>query len=253
MKYWLNLPKSWSNPVLRSLFISDLHLTPGRPDITRAFLRFLEQDAPSAQSLYILGDFFEYWIGDDVMDEFHHQIATALKALTEKGVSIFVMHGNRDFLIGKSFCRIAGCTWLKDPTVITLGDKPVLLMHGDSLCTSDAGYIRFRKIIQNPITKFILLALPSSYRRNIARKLRENSMANAGKKPPAILDVTKGAVISEMAKHKVKTLIHGHTHRAAVHPLDNNAQRIVLGDWDRLGWSLCHDENGFDLSSFPIS
>lgn len=243
---------------MRSLFISDLHLTPGRPDITRAFLRFLEQDAPNAQHLYILGDFFEYWTGDDMMDEFHHQIASALKALSDKGVPISFMHGNRDFLVGKRFCQLAGCTLQKDPSVIQLGDKPVLLMHGDSLCTRDIGYMRYRRIIQNPLVKCLLVRLPKSYRRNMAEKLRENSKANNGKKPLTIMDVTPEAVVSEMARHQVPTLIHGHTHRAAIHDLSDkalpeNAQRIVLGDWDTFGWMLIHDESGFDLQSFPIT
>ena len=242
---------------MRSLFISDLHLTPGRPDITRAFLCFLEQDAPKAQHLYILGDFFEYWTGDDMMDEFHHQIAAALKALSDKGVPVSFMHGNRDFLVGKQFCHLAGCTLLKDPSVISLGGQPVLLMHGDSLCTSDIGYMRYRRIIQNPLVKFLLARLPRNYRRNMARKLRENSMASNGKKPLSIMDVTPDAVVNEMARHKVPTLIHGHTHRAAIHQLSDpslpeSAQRIVLGDWDKLGWVLTHDESGFDLRSFPV-
>ncbi|WP_230460161.1 UDP-2,3-diacylglucosamine diphosphatase [Sansalvadorimonas verongulae] len=253
----MNPPKSWSKPVLRSLFISDLHLTPGRPDITRAFLRFLEQDAPQAQQLFILGDFFEYWVGDDLMDDFHHQIASALKALSEKGVHLFFMHGNRDFLVGKRFCQLAGCTLLTDPTVIQLADKPVLLMHGDSLCTSDTSYMRYRRIIQNPLIKRLLIHLPSQFRINTAKRLRENSKANSGRKPLAIMDVTQKAVISEMARHHVDTLIHGHTHRAAIHDLDNNKQRIVLGDWDILGWVLSHDDeqsknNGFQLTSFTI-
>ena len=237
---------------MRSLFISDLHLTPGRPDITRAFLRFLEQDAPYCQALYILGDFFEYWIGDDVMDDFHREIATALKALSAKGIKIFLMHGNRDFMIGQSFCQQAGCTLLPDPSLITLGDEQVLLMHGDSLCTSDTGYIRYRKIIRNPVVQCLLRKLPARFRRNIARKLRMNSMTNTGQKPRSVLDVTPEAVTEIMAASQVKTMVHGHTHRAAIHKLPHESQRIVLGDWDKLGWSLVHDGENFDLSSFPI-
>ncbi|CAM3521908.1 UDP-2,3-diacylglucosamine diphosphatase [Parendozoicomonas haliclonae] len=243
---------------MRSLFISDLHLTPGRPDITRAFLRFMEQEAPTAQSLYILGDFFEYWIGDDVMDEFHHQIAAALRKLSDSGTSVYFMHGNRDFLIGKAFCREAGCTLLPDPSVITLGNDDLLLMHGDSLCTSDKGYMRFRKVLRNALVQKLFLSLPASRRRNTARKLRDNSMAAMQDKPMSLMDVTPEAVEQALDQARVSTLIHGHTHRAHIHALENQRQRIVLGDWDKLGWYLIHDDQKpaherFEMINFPIA
>ncbi len=237
----------------RSLFISDLHLTPERPAITRAFQRFLEQDAPTATTLYILGDFFEYWIGDDVMDDFHRQIAHSLQQLSGKGVDIYLMPGNRDFLIGNSFCQQADCTLLADPTLIQLDNKPVLLMHGDSLCTSDVSYMRFRKVVRNPIIQKLALSLPSCWRRNLAENLREKSRNAGSSKPMSIMDVTPSAVDQIMAKFGVKTLIHGHTHKANTHPLPDSRQRIVLGDWDAKGWQLRHDESGFQLQSFPIT
>ena len=138
------------------LFISDLHLEAERPDITRAFLHFLSTRARSAQALYILGDFFEAWIGDDGMDEFQHSIARALRELTDSGTRIYLMHGNRDFLIGKAFCREAGCTLLRDPSLIDLGGEKILLMHGDSLCTLDVAYMKLRRWLRNPLTLFIL-------------------------------------------------------------------------------------------------
>ncbi|MCL6268719.1 UDP-2,3-diacylglucosamine diphosphatase [Sansalvadorimonas sp. 2012CJ34-2] len=237
---------------MRSLFISDLHLTPGRPDITRAFLRFLEQDAPTARQLYILGDFFEYWIGDDVMDEFHLQIAGALRRLSEHGVSISFMHGNRDFLVGERFCQLAGCTALPDPSVILLAKEPVVLMHGDSLCTLDTSYIRFRKVVRNPLIQKLFLSFPKRMRRKLADRLREKSMSAAREKTEPSMDVTPEAVTDALTQYQSKTLIHGHTHKPAIHDLEDGQQRIVLGDWDTYGWVLEHNPNGFDLKKFTI-
>ena len=138
------------------LLISDLHLEEERPDITRAFLDLLHGRARGAQALYILGDFFEAWIGDDGMTPFQRSICAALRELSDSGTPIFIMHGNRDFLIGKAFCKAAGATLLKDPSVVQLFGEPVLLMHGDSLCTRDVGYMKLRRILRNPIVLFIL-------------------------------------------------------------------------------------------------
>ncbi len=212
----------------------------------------MAQESPQAQTLYILGDFFEYWIGDDVMDDFHQLIADRLRALTEAGVALFFMPGNRDFLIGNTFCQQIGGTLLSDPTLITLGSEPVLLMHGDSLCTRDTDYMRFRRVVRNPLIQRLFLALPKRFRRNIAQKLRHNSRTSARQKPMMLMDVTDTAVTESLLSHRVKTLIHGHTHRAYMHELPNQCQRIVLGDWDKLGWYLRHDRHGFELVNFPI-
>ncbi|MBO3275570.1 UDP-2,3-diacylglucosamine diphosphatase [Pseudomonas schmalbachii] len=223
------------------LFISDLHLEAERPDIVRAFLHFLRTRARQAKALYILGDFFEAWIGDDGMDDFQHSIASALKELADSGTRIFLMHGNRDFLIGKAFCREAGCTLLSDPSVIQLNGEPVLLMHGDSLCTRDEAYMRLRRWLRNPVTLFILRNLPLGTRHKLARKLRKESRAQTRMKASEIVDVTPEEVPHLMRRHGVRTLIHGHTHRPAFHELDfdgHKARRIVLGDWDRQGWAL---------------
>ncbi|RRV26434.1 UDP-2,3-diacylglucosamine diphosphatase [Stutzerimonas nitrititolerans] len=237
------------------LLISDLHLEEQRPDITRAFLRFLETRASGAEALYILGDFFEVWIGDDGMTPYQHQIAAALRALSESGTRLYLMHGNRDFMIGQAFCREAGCTLLSDPHIATLGGERVLLMHGDSLCTRDEGYMRLRRLLRNPLSLFILHHLSLARRQKLAQKLRSTSREETRMKASDIVDVTPDEVIRAMRKHKVRTLIHGHTHRPATHSLQIDGQaarRIVLGDWDRQGWALQIDESGLHQAPFDL-
>jgi UDP-2,3-diacylglucosamine hydrolase len=238
------------------LLISDLHLEEERPDISRAFLHFLETRASQAEALYILGDFFEVWIGDDAMTPFQHSIAEALRRLSERGTRIYLMHGNRDFMLGDGFCRAAGCTLLSDPSVVELCGERVLLMHGDSLCTRDEGYMRLRRLLRNPFSLLVLRHLPLSTRRKLARKLRNESRSQTRMKATDIIDVTPELIPRVLAEHRVRTLIHGHTHRPATHELLVNgqpAQRIVLGDWDRQGWVLQVDESGFHQSSFELS
>jgi UDP-2,3-diacylglucosamine hydrolase len=238
------------------LLISDLHLEEERPDISRAFLHFLETRASQAEALYILGDFFEVWIGDDAMTPFQHSIAEALRRLSERGTRIYLMHGNRDFMLGDGFCRAAGCTLLSDPSVVELCGERVLLMHGDSLCTRDEGYMRLRRLLRNPFSLLVLRHLPLSTRRKLARKLRNESRTQTRMKATDIIDVTPELIPRVLAEHRVRTLIHGHTHRPATHELLVNsqpAQRIVLGDWDRQGWALQVDESGFHQSSFELS
>ena len=237
------------------LFISDLHLEAQRPDIVRAFLHFLDSRAAQAEALYILGDFFEVWIGDDGMDDFQRSIANALRRLSDAGTRIYLMHGNRDFLIGRRFCREAGCTLLKEGSVIELNGEPVLLLHGDSLCTRDESYQRMRKRLRNPFSLWLLRHLPLATRHKLARKLRDASRMRTREKAADIVDVTPEAVPQLMARRGVRTLIHGHTHRPAVHKLlvdGQNAQRIVLGDWDRQGWALEVDAQGYHLAAFPL-
>lgn len=238
------------------LLISDLHLEQERPDISRAFLHFLQTRATQAEALYILGDFFEVWIGDDAITPFQRSIAQALRQLSDSGTRIYLMHGNRDFMLGKAFCREAGCTLLRDPSLVELGGENVLLMHGDSLCTQDVGYMKLRRLLRNPVSLFILRNLPLATRHKLARKLRSESRAQTRMKASDIVDVTPDEVPRIMAAYGVRTLIHGHTHRPAVHTLEINgqaAQRIVLGDWDSQGWALQVDANGFQQTPFPLA
>lgn len=237
------------------LLISDLHLEEERPDIARAFLRFLDERASQAEALYILGDFFEVWVGDDGMTAFQTGIAEALKATSERGTKLYLMHGNRDFMIGKRFCRQAGCTLLVDPHVAHLGGERVLLMHGDSLCTRDKGYMRLKRWLRNPISLFLLHRLPLAKRQQLAGKLRSTSKTETRMKASDIVDVTPEEVTEVMQRYQVSTLIHGHTHRPAIHPLHLDgrpARRIVLGDWDRQGWALQIDASGAHQAPFPL-
>ncbi|OOV90137.1 UDP-2,3-diacylglucosamine diphosphatase [Pseudomonas sp. MF4836] len=237
------------------LLISDLHLEQERPDITRAFLDLLGGRAREAQALYILGDFFEVWVGDDAMSPYQLSICQALRELSDSGTQIFLMHGNRDFMLGKAFCKAAGATLLKDPSVVDFYGEPVLLMHGDSLCTRDEAYMRMRRDLRNPLTLWILRHLPLRTRHKLARKLRNESRAQTRMKANDIVDVTPEEVPRVMQAFGVHTLVHGHTHRPAIHKLqlgEQAAKRIVLGDWDRQGWALQVDEQGFQLAAFDF-
>ncbi|TBW54395.1 UDP-2,3-diacylglucosamine diphosphatase [Marinobacter halodurans] len=224
---------------MTTFFISDLHLEESRRDITDAFLHFLKDKAAHTEALYILGDFFEAWIGDDEHTPLQDEIATALKSLTDAGVTLYLMHGNRDFLIGEDYCDRVGGTLLDDPTVVDLYGTPTLLMHGDSLCTADVEYQKFRANMRNPQWQAMFLKRPLADRQLVARQLREMSMAKNQGKQEDIMDVTKDEVVRVMEEHGVQRLIHGHTHRPAVHDLEANgepAQRFVLGDWDTHVW-----------------
>jgi UDP-2,3-diacylglucosamine hydrolase len=238
------------------LLISDLHLEQERPDISRAFLHFLETRATQAQALYILGDFFEVWIGDDAISPFQRSIAQALRQLSDSGTRIYLMHGNRDFLLGKAICKEAGCRLLPAPCEIELNGERVLLKHGDSLCTQDICNMKLRRWLRHPVSLFILRNLPLSTRQKLARKMRNESRTQTRMKASDIVDVTPDEVPRVMAAHGVRTLIHGHTHRPATHQLQVNgqaAQRIVLGDWDRQGWALQVDKQGFVQKPFSLS
>ena len=238
---------------MATLFISDLHLMEGRPDITDAFTTFLGTTAKDADALYILGDFFEVWIGDDHDTPFNQQIISALAAIE---VDKFLMHGNRDFLIGEEFCRNAGVSLLNDPTVLSLDGRPALLMHGDSLCTKDTAYMQARKMLRNPAFQAELLSKTIEERLAIAQGARDQSKEHTRETAADIRDVTPEEVVREMQDFRVDLMIHGHTHRPAVHDLEVNglpAQRIVLGDWDTQGWYLKVEGRQLDLVSFPIS
>lgn len=237
------------------LLVSDLHLEPQRPDLVRAFLHFLETRARGAEALYILGDLFEAWIGDDAMGPFEQEIATALRQLADSGTAVYLMHGNRDFLIGKAFCRQAGCRLLPDRHIADFPDRRVLLMHGDTLCTRDEGYQKLRRILRHPLTLFVLRHLPLAGRQKLARKLRSESRQQTRAKAMDITDVTEAEVERELRAARVTTLIHGHTHRPAHHELlldGQPAERIVLGDWDRRGWVLEASEAGLSQVDFAL-
>lgn len=189
------------------------------------------------------------------MTPFQHSIAQALRKLADGGTRIFLMHGNRDFMIGKAFCHEAGCTLLADPSLVRMNGEPVLLMHGDSLCTQDEAYMRLRRWLRNPVSLLILRNLPLATRHKLARKLRKESRMQTRQKAAEITDVTPEEIPRVLRQFGARTLIHGHTHRPASHELDlegQPARRIVLGDWNRQGWVLQVDEQGFHQAPFAL-
>ena len=233
------------------LFISDLHLSPERPEVTRAFLCFLQDQATQATALYILGDLFEAWVGDDDDTPLSLDVQKALKKLTDSGVNVYIQHGNRDFLLGRRFMVNTGAVLIADEYIIEHKEHRALLMHGDTLCTDDKDYQRFRRKARHPVYKWGLGLLPLKRRQKLAHDWRAKSKAANSNKPSAIMDVNKGAVDAVMQKHHINTLIHGHTHRPKRHRV-TEGERIVLGDWDSLGWVINLDANGYRLESFNI-
>lgn len=234
-----------------TLFISDLHLEASQPKTTELFLEFLEKRAPLADALYILGDFFEMWVGDDDKSEFNESIKAALRNLTRTGLPVYFMRGNRDFLIGEDFANSTGCRIINDPSVIQLYGQRILLTHGDILCTRDTSHLRFRKLVHNPFYHTYFFMLPLFVRKFIAKKIRGSTKKSVKKKDYAIMDVTSEAVTQMMLEHQVKLLIHGHTHRPHIHSIDLNstpATRIVLGAWHENASALIYYSNGnFEL------
>ena len=221
-----------------TLFISDLHLDPERPGITELFIDFLAKQAPAADALYILGDLFEAWIGDDDDAPMNLAVCAALQRCSRHGTPVFIMHGNRDFLLGDEFARQCGCTLLGDTERIDLYGTPTLLMHGDLLCTDDIKYIAFRNMVRDTRWQQDFLSKPLHERRQMAAEMRATSRAETRGKPESIMDVNQGAVLRVMQENRVARLIHGHTHRPAIHELSVDgqpAQRIVLGDWYQQG------------------
>ena len=219
----------------RTLFIADLHLSTTRPDITAAFLRFLRQQAAGCDALYILGDLFEVWIGDDNPEPLLDEVAHGLKTLSDQGTRLYFCHGNRDFLLKSAYAKRAGFSLLAPHTVVDLYGTPTLLMHGDSLCTLDVGYQKFRQWWDQPWWQWLILHLPLWYRQHLARKARRTSASDKMAKSAAIMDVTPDEVPRVMQQHQVTHLIHGHTHRPQVHHVtladDTTGYRYVVGDW----------------------
>ena len=237
-----------------TLFISDLHLSDERPEITALFSHFLQTDAARAEALYILGDLFEVWLGDDAVLPAYRPVMEGIRALTDSGVPVYLMHGNRDFLIGEDFVRQTGCRLLPDPALIDLDGNRTLLMHGDTLCTDDVEYQRFRSQVRNPDTRREFLARPIDERIAVAKYYRRESRERSSRKAEEIMDVNQSAVMDVMREHGVYRLIHGHTHRPAVHSftLDSHAaQRIVLGDWYEQGSILRCGGGECRLESIP--
>ena len=240
---------------MHTLFISDLHLHESRPQVTRAFFQFLYTQAIHAEALYILGDFFDAWIGDDDDSELVQDVASGLQKLSQLDVAIYFMHGNRDFLLGDTYASKAGMSLINDGTVIDLYGTPTLLMHGDSLCTDDTEYQQFRAMVRSPQWQQQILAQSLAARRALATQLREKSQSMNSLKADDIMDVSSNEVIAQMKAASVTRLIHGHTHRPARHQLvidSKPAERIVLGDWHDSGWCIKADQNTIELIDWKI-
>jgi UDP-2,3-diacylglucosamine hydrolase len=239
---------------LGTLFISDLHLDAARPDISDQFLAFLDTEARHAEALYILGDLFEAWVGDDDPEPEKRRVVDALAALASGGPRCFFMRGNRDFLAGPRFAAQARVRILPDPDVVELYGHRVLLMHGDTLCTDDTGYQDFRRTVRDPAWQQQFLAQPLSRRLAMAAQARDASRRHTGAAAPAIMDVNEKAVVEALRTAGVDTLIHGHTHRPGVHThaVDGReATRIVLGDWYEQGSVLRWNRTGYSLDALP--
>lgn len=238
-----------------TLFISDLHLHESRPRITRAFFQFLHEQTNDLEALYILGDFFDTWIGDDDDAPLNAQVAAELKKLSQGGTQIFFMHGNRDFLLGEKFTNDAGASLIAEGTMINLYGCPTLLLHGDDLCIEDKDYIKYRQQVRSAQWQQHILAQPLAARRVIATQLREKSKAMNSLKAEDILDVTPEEVVRVMQAARTLRLIHGHTHRPARHDLiieGNNAERIVLGDWHDQAWAITASQDKIELIHWKI-
>lgn len=216
---------------MSTLFISDLHLSPAHPKHIQIVVDFLAQQAANIDQLYILGDLFNTWLGDDIVPSEYQPLIAQLTKLQQVGIKSYLMVGNRDFMIGKAFAERCGMTLLADPTLITLGQHEVLLAHGDSLCIDDVSYQRYRRWSRNPVLQWCFLKLSTRYRQGISDKIKQKSRQQKQHKSAMIMDVNHQAVNKMMTQYGVNYLLHGHTHRPAIHHLNNGQYRIVLGDW----------------------
>lgn len=239
---------------MTTLFISDLHLEAKRPEIGEQFLAFLAGEAREAEALYILGDLFEAWLGDDDPNPHYAGMKTAIREVADSGVPVFFMHGNRDFMIGEQFAAETGVTILNDPEIVDLYGDKVLLSHGDALCTDDVHYQQIRAMTRDPEWQDMMRAKPIQERIEFAIQARKDSLAHGESLDDEITDVNQGAVEQTIREHGVDILLHGHTHRPAIHEVeldDRVATRIVLGDWYEQGSVVRWDAAGPRLEALP--
>ena len=240
--------------MIEAVFISDLHLNPNDTAITRRFESFIQWAASQVKTVYILGDFFHVWPGDDALDDWSCSIASHLSWLSSQGINIYFMRGNRDFLIGEAFAKLASITFLKEPTVITLGVTKVLLMHGDSYCTKDKPHQWFRRLTRNFIFPKLFLKIPYAVRTKIVTALRQHSQSN-DRKLPLDMDIVVPVMLRHMVKMRVTVLIHGHIHKPGLTEHDylgGTYQQYVLSDWDDKPFLMCYDNaSGFFFKRLP--
>ncbi len=236
-------------------FVADTHLKPDEPRVSQAFLSFLSQSLGNCQALYILGDLFEYWIGDDYESPLSQQVTTALKQLTIQGTTIYFAHGNRDFLIQQDFAKRSGCQLLEEITRIDLYGIPTLILHGDLLCTDDTDYFTLRAQLRSHSWQSSFLAKPIEERLKIAEQYRQQSQSAQKSKEAEIMDVNQDSVQALLDRHNIKRMIHGHTHRPAAHQWEHTGQfyeRIVLGSWHHQAWALEVTVSGYELHQWPL-
>lgn len=239
---------------MTTLFISDLHLETDRPDIGNQFFEFMETEARQAEALYILGDLFDAWVGDDDPNAHFAAVKAAIRELVDSGVPVYFMHGNRDFMVGEDFAKETGATLLPDPVAVDLYGKHVLLSHGDALCTDDVEYQKIRVMTRTPEWQAMMRQKPLEERLLLARAAREESKARGQSLDMEIMDVNQDAVKRTILDYGIDILLHGHTHRPDIHFVeleDRVAKRIVLGDWYDQGSVLRWDEHGPVLDSLP--
>ncbi|PVX41457.1 UDP-2,3-diacylglucosamine hydrolase [Pasteurella langaaensis DSM 22999] len=217
----------------KTYFIADLHLSENRPDLTALFVDFMQTKAPAAQALYILGDLFDFWIGDDEKSPVIASVIEQIKWVSSQGVPCYFIHGNRDFLIGKKFAQACGLTLLGDYEVVNLYGEPTLICHGDTLCTDDVKYQAFRQKVHQKWRQWLFLRLPLKVRLKIGQKIRAQSQKDKLKKTEMIMDVNPEFVLQTFQRFGVKRMIHGHTHRQNIHQIPPHFERIVLGDWGK--------------------
>ena len=233
---------------MSTLFISDLHLSPSNPDLIQTTVEFLAQQASKIDQLYILGDLFNTWLGDDIVPDEFQPLIEQLTKLKQVGIKSYLMVGNRDFMLGKAFADSSGMSLLQEPTLIEIGQCKVLLMHGDSLCIDDISYQRYRLWSRSRFLQYCFLMLPATYRQRISDKIKQKSHNKKQYKSAEIMDVNHNEVDRVMAKFRVDYLLHGHTHRPAIHDLGHEQYRIVLGDWEKQPSFIVFD--GYQLQLF---
>jgi UDP-2,3-diacylglucosamine hydrolase len=232
-------------------FISDLHLSENTPSVTEGFFEFLKTAAQELSHLYILGDLFEAWVGDDDDSQHAMSVMQKINHATRNGLEIFFIHGNRDFLCGQKFAEQSNLTLLPDPFFLNFFDQKIALSHGDNFCTEDLEYIKFKKEVRSEKWQQEFLQKPLDDRLNIASNMRDASQKNNSNKDISIMDVTPNAIQEFFAEHRIDLLIHGHTHRPNTHQI-NSGTRIVLGDWHKTGWCLTLDEQQQELKEFTL-
>lgn len=241
---------------MSTLFISDLHLSPATPTINQRFAQFMREEAVHADALYVLGDLFDFWIGDDDKSDFANFVRSEFKRLTEAGVPCFFTKGNRDFLVGKRFAKQTGITLLGDETVIDLYGRKAVVLHGDTLCTQDISYLKFREKVNQKWLQWLFNRIPMFIKTKIVSKIQSDIRDDKQTKSLEIMDVTQEEVERVMKVHQVDLMIHGHTHRPNIHRFENNQStntRIVLGDWYTQGSVLVCDKNNIELQTRPFS